>query len=128
MSGMTETTTPENVLARNIAAVRVRRGMQQQDLADRMRVLGWGWVRQTVGVAERGQRRLSTEELLGMAVALETTVTRLLTPSPEDGAVELPSGLALSPEVTGSLVSGNPAGHVRWQSNKNVAFEVSKNT
>src|ERR1700751_5291039 len=113
LTAMTEPITPGAVLARNIAAARARRDLQQQDLAERMRVLGWKWVRQTVGEAERGRRRLTADEILGAAIALETTVARLLTPLPEDGSVGLPSGLALSPAAVEALVSSGGAG-VRW--------------
>ena len=34
-----------------------------QDLADRMRALGWKWVRQTVGEVENNRRRLTPEEI-----------------------------------------------------------------
>ena len=90
MTCMNDTSTPLAVLGRNVAAVRARRDMSQQELSDRMRVLGWpGWFRQVVGKAERGSRQLTVPELIGLAVALETTVTRLLEPQPEDGHVML---------------------------------------
>ena len=60
--GMATPTTPTAILAGNIAAARVRRRLQQSDLADRMRALGWKWVRQTVGEVENNNRRLTAED------------------------------------------------------------------
>ena len=46
-----------------------------------MRALGFkGWRRQTVASVEKGKRRVTVEEALGLAMALETTLPRLLAP------------------------------------------------
>lgn len=78
-----------------IAAARVRRRLQQSDLADRMRALGWKWVRQTVGEVENSNRRLTAEEIFGLAIALEVTIPQLMAPSDPDGIVEFPNGQAI---------------------------------
>ena len=90
--GMATPTTPTTILAGNIAAARVRRRLQQSDLADRMRALGWKWVRQTVGEVENNNRRLTAEEIFGLAIALEVTIPQLMAPSDPDGIVEFPNG------------------------------------
>jgi transcriptional regulator with XRE-family HTH domain len=93
--GMATPTTPGAILAGNIAAARVRRRLQQSDLADRMRALGWKWVRQTVGEVEGNNRRLTAAELYGLAVALEVSIPQLMAPSDPDGAVVFPNGHAI---------------------------------
>jgi hypothetical protein len=60
-----------------------------------MRALGFDWQRQTVAGVEKGTRRVMAEEVLGLALALETTVTLLLSPADPDVVVALPSGAEL---------------------------------
>jgi transcriptional regulator with XRE-family HTH domain len=124
LSGMTNpiTTTPALVLSRNIAAARVRLALDQQDLADRMRALGWKWVRQTVGEVENNRRRLTAEEVLGVAACLDTTIEQLMSPPDRPGSpVELPSGAMLMPGQVRALVSDTYNGpynrSIRWSGN-----------
>jgi transcriptional regulator with XRE-family HTH domain len=85
------------VLARNIRAERARAGLSQQGLADRMRALGFdAWMHQTVGSVERGKRRVMAEEILGLAIAVDTSISRLMEPAKSDEAVELPSGVTIT--------------------------------
>ena len=68
------------LVARNVRIARaaVVPKLSQAGLAARMRALGFGeWRRQTVGNTENGKRRLTAEELLGLALALDTTVSSL---------------------------------------------------
>ena len=82
-----------DVLARNARAARARAGIDQATVARRMSNLGFGaWVRQTVTKVERGGRRLTAEEVLGLSIALQTTVAALLMPANEDNAIILPAG------------------------------------
>ena len=77
--------TYREILARNIRAARSRIDIGQEDVAARMRALGHdAWIRQTVGATERGRRRPTAEEVLGLAYPLKTTVDRLMTPLWED--------------------------------------------
>lgn len=100
-------TTYADVLARNIRAARSRLGLGQESLATRMRALGYeAWLRQTVGSTERGRRRPTAEEILGLAVCLETTVHHLMSPLLQDGPVELPAGLLLTAGQVRALVFG----------------------
>ena len=118
LDGVTPTpTTPSAILAGNIAAARARRHLQQQDLAERMRALGWKWVRQTVGEVENNRRRLTAEEILGLAISLETTIQRLLTPLDEDKWVQVPSGLHLDINFVAQLVAGANTGYIQWHGN-----------
>jgi transcriptional regulator with XRE-family HTH domain len=103
---MTEPTTLGKILARNIASARVARDFDQQDLAARMRELGWKWVRQTVGEVENTRRRLTGEEIFGIALALDTTVDRLMTPLWGNEPVQLPSGVTLPWQSVKLVISG----------------------
>ena len=56
----------------NIRAQRARLGLTQASVARRMKQLGFTWYPQTVGLVERNQRPLFHDELLALALALET--------------------------------------------------------
>lgn len=110
-----------SILARNVKAVRNRAGLGQDLIAARMRSLGFSeWRYQTVGNVERGKRRLVAEEMLGLALALETTLQHLLAPSEDDWEtlVTLPSGETVSPDYVTSLVYGMSRGAVTWTDDK----------
>ena len=125
IAGMTDSSAPGEVLARNVAAARVRRGLQQKDIAERMNALGYQrWYAQTASATERGQRRLTADELPGLALALQTTVARLMAPNADDGEMVLPSGLTLAADVAEDLISG-AAPRVRWnEHNGFVSAEI----
>lgn len=109
--GLMAPTTYSDVLAQNIRAARSRTDLGQEAVAERMRHLGFtAWIRQTVGSTERGRRRPTAEEMLGLAICLETSVQRLMTPLWEDKWVELPSGEALRVGAVVSLVTGEQRG------------------
>ena len=58
-----------------------------------MTALGFKWLRQTVTEAERGRRRITVEEALGLSVALQVPMDTLLYPPPgEVPEVALPGG------------------------------------
>ena len=102
-------------ISRNIAAWRAMRRLKQSELAARMSALGFSWHQQTVGAVERGERRVTAEELLGLAEALRTTLAELIKPEnrPEPTLV-LPSGEQLwGSDVYGLLFTSNN-GHVTW--------------
>jgi 8-oxo-dGTP diphosphatase len=100
--------TYREILARNIRAARSRLGIGQDNVALRMRALGYdAWIRQTVSSTERGRRRPTAEEILGLAACLGTTVQHLMSPLLfQDGPVELPSGAVLAPGQVRSLIFG----------------------
>jgi 8-oxo-dGTP diphosphatase len=111
-------TTPGEILAGNIAAARGRRRLQQSDLADRMRALGWKWVRQTVGEIENNRRRVSTDELIGLSYALETEVGNLLLPAPgEVRLAALPAGQLVILPLQHEMPDGM-GGSVLWDGNR----------
>ena len=80
------------LIARNVRAARAAAYISQDDLAVRMQNLGFTeWRRQTVSNTERGKRRLTCEEALGLMVSLETSLEAVLWP-PEGQDVLLPGG------------------------------------
>ncbi len=83
-----------------------------------MRCLGYlAWLRQTVANVEKGRRRVTAEEVLGLALALETAVPDLMRPAGQDGDVELPNGYLLAGASVERLVGEgfNDQG-LTWQS------------
>ena len=118
--GMTTSTSPGEILAGNIRAARGRKALEQQDVADRMRALGWTWVRQTVGEVEKNRRRLSTAEIYGLAIALGTSIPALMAPADDDDDITFPSGLELSVTAAQMLAKGLPNIGVTWYGNKPV--------
>lgn len=80
----------EVFLGRNISAARGRLRLSQASVAARMKALGFSqWHQQTAGSIERADRRVTALEVLGLSIALETTVRDLMTP-PQGELVTLP--------------------------------------
>lgn len=109
-------TSYDEVLRRNIRALRNRAGLNQALVVERMRSLGYSsWHRQTMGNIERGDRRVLAEEIFGLAHALDTTIAALMNPIPDDKIVEFPSGAAVSVwSVQELVVPGLNVGQVAW--------------
>jgi transcriptional regulator with XRE-family HTH domain len=58
-------------IAANIRAERARASLSQQDVADAMRQRGFAyWRQQTTGATERGERRVTADELVALAAVL----------------------------------------------------------
>jgi transcriptional regulator with XRE-family HTH domain len=107
------------VLARNVRTARTRRELNQDVLAARMKALGYDeWIRQTVSNVEKGKRRLTAEEVFGLSVALDVSVTSLMFPGPDDDPlVRLRGGQLIAVPVQWAL-SNAPAGTVIWDNGK----------
>jgi transcriptional regulator with XRE-family HTH domain len=88
----TDPTTYGVMISRNVLAARARARLKQSEVAARMRALGYSWHPQTVGEIEKGNRRLTAEECMALAYALDTSMGVLLEPSSEEGRIVLPSG------------------------------------
>ena len=120
----------KGILGRNISGDRGRLQLSQTAVATRMRDLGFAdWHQQTVASVEKGKRRVTAEEVLGLVLALETTLPRLLAPIGEGLWVELPSGsghLLPSMDVIG-LANGakGGSGTISWYKNSLVRAVVS---
>jgi transcriptional regulator with XRE-family HTH domain len=103
-----------DVLASRVRAHRERLNWTQDDLAERMTVLGFNWNRVTVAEAEgkgRG-RRVTVEELLALAMVFGIGVVHLL--ALEEMGTEITDKVALSSAelrkviTVGSGVTGSP--------------------
>jgi transcriptional regulator with XRE-family HTH domain len=73
------------VVAANIAGYRNVRKLSQQALAEEMRQLGHQWSPSTVSDVENGDRSVAVDELVDLALALETNPPTLLDPGGIDG-------------------------------------------
>ena len=72
---------PSETFGDNLAAIRRRRGLSQNDIAHRMVMLGHlTWRRDTVGQVERAARSVSLDELVALALATGRTMADLLDP------------------------------------------------
>jgi hypothetical protein len=114
------------ILARNMRAARGRAGIGQEDVAGRMRALGFGaWVRQTVSKSERGARRMLVEEVYALAWVLETSMAALLQPTKDDGTVAFPSGNVVGGATVVASVHGTNDGTIVWKDNEPQWIAVS---
>jgi len=112
--GMAPTTYAE-VLARNLRAARSRIDIGQENVAARMRALGYrAWIRQTVGSTERGRRRPTAEEVFALAYVLQTSIMALMAPAAEDKVVDLPSGAVIDAASVYRSASGLNDGAIWW--------------
>ena len=93
------------ILGRRISAARGALQLSQVAVATRMRALGFPWQQQTLAAVEKGKRRPTAEEILGLAMALETTIPELMRAADREGDVELPNG-----EVVGGVSVDRLAG------------------
>jgi transcriptional regulator with XRE-family HTH domain len=96
---------PSQVLGNNVRVVRALRGLSQQRLRTRMAGLGVEWSQGTLSELENGLRPTSVDELFALALALKTTVVKLLDPMGVDGSlnvgIDLGVGVgSLAPEGT----------------------------
>jgi transcriptional regulator with XRE-family HTH domain len=80
---------PSQVLAANVASLRALRGIRQEELAERMRLLRHGWSRATVSEVERGDRNVTVDELGSLAIALNAPLTELLDPDRQNVALDV---------------------------------------
>lgn len=80
------------ILGANVAAARSRLRLRQSSLAARMAALGWNWHPQTVSEVEAGRRALRADEMFGLFLALETSLTALMVPPFDTLSVPTPSG------------------------------------
>lgn len=103
------------IVGKSARAVRLRRDLGQEQVAARMRALGFtGWLRQTVGQVERGKRRLVVDEALALSFALETTLAELIMPAADEDYLELPNGHTVSVAIIRHSIRGTRATGLRW--------------
>lgn len=92
---------PSQVLGRNVEFLRRVRRASQTNVALRMEYLGHKtWVRQTVAQVERAARHITADELVSLAVALQTSASTLLDPAGlEPGSVPTPIDVGTGSEI-----------------------------
>jgi len=114
------------VVAANIRAARSRKGLTQDALAARMRHLGFtAWLRQTVPSVEKGRRRVTADEILGLALALETTIPALMGATDMDDDVEIPNGQRIGAASVERLAGrGTNDRAVAWAPDNSVTYTV----
>ena len=79
MSSPSDVTTGVSALVgRHLREIRGRRSRSQEHVAALMSELGFGWERSTVSLIERGERRITVDELAGLVVLLEVRFDDLL--------------------------------------------------
>jgi len=68
-----------DLIAANIRAYRARRAMSQREVADAMHAAGhYSWRGQVMSTVERGERRVSADEILALARVLNTFPVHLI--------------------------------------------------
>ena len=67
----------EDIVRRNVAALRSKANLTQQALADEMLLRGIAWTRETVAQVETTNRRLGFTEAIVVAACLDVPVARL---------------------------------------------------
>jgi transcriptional regulator with XRE-family HTH domain len=77
----------EDIVRRNIAALRAKAGLTQQGLADEMLLRGIGWTRETVAQVETTNRRIGLTEAIAVAACLDVPLARLTTTGADSVAV-----------------------------------------
>src|SRR5262249_43156081 len=108
------------ILGRNISAARGRLQLSQRATSARMRARGFGWQQQTLAAVEKAKRRPTAEEVLGLALSLDTTIAALMSASDPDGFVELPNGAAIHSSSLERLAGRGVNDHaVQWQDDGN---------
>lgn len=105
------------LLGFNLKVARIRAELSQAETAARMKELGFSeWRRQTVGNSENASRRVTAEELVGLALVLNVKPERLIWPESGEDMASLPSGFTF-PALR--LVMND--GSVTWEDGKPVA-------
>jgi transcriptional regulator with XRE-family HTH domain len=92
---MTDSHTPAQCFARQLATVRRRKGWSQQQLADATAELGHPVTQSAVAKIERGTRGVGIDDVFHFAAALGVPPIALLVPSSDSDLVEISPGRAV---------------------------------
>lgn len=100
--------TVRQIVGMNIVKMRRGAGLSQNALGERLQQsLDATWSRQAVSLAEQGKRAFGVDDLVGLSIALNTTVRDLLVPpAPEVETVSLASGREISASIYKDIVLG----------------------
>jgi 8-oxo-dGTP pyrophosphatase MutT (NUDIX family) len=113
------------LVARRLREARTAAGLSQSDVAERMQDLGFrSWLSQTVSSAERGKRRVTIDELLGLMVTCQTDMQALIYPAAEYQAVSLPAGQTVI--LPAAKYAYNPDLHTQWDGNRSLLTKFTE--
>lgn len=109
-----------DIIADHLRSRRAWAGWTQTQLAQAMARLGFDWKRQTVAEVELGTRRVSLEELLGMAALFSESLPSLIRPGDGD-RLRFPDDRALDPRDVRALLDATEATGPLWPPAARVA-------
>jgi transcriptional regulator with XRE-family HTH domain len=114
--------TPHDVAIERIRQLRKRHAFTQQDLADRLNLLGAQTDRAAVAKVELGKRGLSLNELFQYAMALDVAPVHLVSPPDSDEPISLGPNMTVSPDEMRAWVKGDHP--LAWQDVRTYYSEV----
>jgi transcriptional regulator with XRE-family HTH domain len=99
-------------VAENLAMLRHGAGMKQQELSERLEAIGRPVPATSISKAEKGERRVDVDDLVALAMALDTSPNRLLLPVDErDAIIDLAPNVQVSQAYAWQWATGEwPAG------------------
>src|SRR4051794_30544803 len=98
--------TVRQTTAGQVRVFRTRRGMSQQDLADRLNQLGARVDRSVVAKVESGKRAVSLEDAFRFALALDVAPLHLIVPVDSDDPIHLAPDMEASPGEVRAWIRG----------------------
>lgn len=108
------------LIAEHLRGRRTEVGWTQAQLAQAMTRLGFDWKRQTVAEVEIGTRRVSFEELLGLAALYSEPVLSLMRPGNGD-YVRFPENRQIDPDDVQALLAPGPDVGPTWTAAARIA-------
>jgi transcriptional regulator with XRE-family HTH domain len=127
---------PTDVVARNLRAYRRAQELSQEDVGRRMSICGHDWSAGIVGFVERGDRNVTVDELVALAVVLGRPLPALLDPTVDptglEGRLELGldfpghdiASAPLPAQVAAQFVRGDAV--LRFRTENPPTFEMTK--
>lgn len=98
--------TLRDTTAERVRSLRIRNGMSQQDLADRMNHLGARVDRSVVAKVEAGKRAVSLEDVFRFALALDVAPVHLIVPIDGDDPIHLAPQMEAPPAEVRNWIRG----------------------
>ena len=116
--------TPHDIAIERIRQLRKRHAFTQQDLADRLNLLGAHTDRAAVAKVELGKRGLSLNELFQYAMALDVAPVHLVASPDSDDPISLGPNMECTPDEMRAWVRGQRP--FLWQDVRTYYSEVPK--
>lgn len=116
-----------DAVADNVRAHRVLAKLSQGDVAERMRGLGHDWTQTTVSDIERGERNVTVDELVGLALVFQISPQDLIDPRGVDGRgatpVDIGPGDVRTKDI-GDWLQGRGFTFMNWSGNTPQVLQV----